>query len=180
VFKSGDGITVELTRRRESKHPAPHHASYKTRSRRSRPTICSVAQPLPPLPLRPLRSVSRSELVCIRRLKEADPFAQPLLVNAEGLLRQIRVAPRQPVQELALRHFRVIQLAARPKFGRPPSERFALVATPEAVLQDDIDAEHKYTPCKIPKRLLDRIARQGERRARDVSSIQPRDPLVRA
>src|SRR5213593_1153038 len=32
--------TVELTRRRESKHPSPHQVSYKTRSRRSRPTIC--------------------------------------------------------------------------------------------------------------------------------------------
>src|SRR5437016_7995261 len=32
--------TVELTRRRESKHPAPHQASCETRSRRSRPTIC--------------------------------------------------------------------------------------------------------------------------------------------
>src|SRR5205807_8164320 len=32
--------TVELTRRRESKHPPPHQVSYKTRSRRSRPTIC--------------------------------------------------------------------------------------------------------------------------------------------
>src|SRR2546425_4551474 len=34
--------TFELTRRRESKHPPPHQASYKTRSRRSRPTICSA------------------------------------------------------------------------------------------------------------------------------------------
>src|SRR5437667_6560927 len=32
--------TVELTRRRESKHPSPHQVSYETRSRRSRPTIC--------------------------------------------------------------------------------------------------------------------------------------------
>src|SRR6266404_2265088 len=32
--------TVELTRRRQSKHPPPHQASYETRSRRSRPTIC--------------------------------------------------------------------------------------------------------------------------------------------
>src|SRR5437660_7051813 len=31
--------TVQLTRRRESKHPSPHQASYETRSRRSRPTI---------------------------------------------------------------------------------------------------------------------------------------------
>src|SRR5947209_598256 len=36
-------ITVELTRRRESKHPPLHQASYETRSRRSRPTICWVA-----------------------------------------------------------------------------------------------------------------------------------------
>src|SRR5437588_3482859 len=35
--------TVELTRRRESKHPSPHQASYETRSRRSRPTICYAA-----------------------------------------------------------------------------------------------------------------------------------------
>ena len=35
--------TVELTRRRESKHAPPHQASYETRSRRSRPTICSTA-----------------------------------------------------------------------------------------------------------------------------------------
>src|SRR2546423_840204 len=32
--------TVELTRRRESKHPSPHQAIKKPRSRRSRPTIC--------------------------------------------------------------------------------------------------------------------------------------------
>src|SRR2546428_9509840 len=32
-------ITSELTRRRKSKHPSPHQASYETRSRRSRPTI---------------------------------------------------------------------------------------------------------------------------------------------
>ncbi len=32
--------TFELTRRRESKHPPPHQVSYKTRYRRSRPTIC--------------------------------------------------------------------------------------------------------------------------------------------
>src|SRR5436190_5084041 len=38
--------TVELTRRRESKHPPPHQASCETRSRRSRPTICSVAPAL--------------------------------------------------------------------------------------------------------------------------------------
>src|SRR5438876_10633804 len=37
------GITVELTRRRESKHPLPHQASYERRSRRSRPTICYVS-----------------------------------------------------------------------------------------------------------------------------------------
>src|SRR6266568_485114 len=37
--------TSELTRRRESKQPSPHHASYETRPRRSRPTICS-ARPL--------------------------------------------------------------------------------------------------------------------------------------
>src|SRR5436853_146403 len=35
--------TVELTRRRESKHPPRHQVSYKTRSRRSRPTICYAA-----------------------------------------------------------------------------------------------------------------------------------------
>src|SRR5437879_11081828 len=35
--------TVELTRRRESKHPPPHQASCETRYRRSRPTICSTA-----------------------------------------------------------------------------------------------------------------------------------------
>ncbi len=35
--------TVELTRRRESKHPSPHEASCERRSRRSRPTICWVA-----------------------------------------------------------------------------------------------------------------------------------------
>ena len=34
------GPTVELTRRRDSKHPSPHQVSYETRSRRSRPTIC--------------------------------------------------------------------------------------------------------------------------------------------
>src|SRR2546427_7683098 len=32
--------TVELTRRREPKHPPPRQASYETRSRRSGPTIC--------------------------------------------------------------------------------------------------------------------------------------------
>ncbi len=37
------GITVELTRRRESTHPSPHQVSYETRYRRSRPTICYVA-----------------------------------------------------------------------------------------------------------------------------------------
>ena len=36
------GITSELTRRRESKHLTPHHASCERRSRRSRPTICSA------------------------------------------------------------------------------------------------------------------------------------------
>src|SRR5438270_13694361 len=36
--------TVELTRRRESKHPSPHQVSYETRSRRSRPTICWAAR----------------------------------------------------------------------------------------------------------------------------------------
>src|SRR3989442_9062441 len=36
--RSGDR-TVELTRRRESKHPPPHQASCERRSRRSRPTI---------------------------------------------------------------------------------------------------------------------------------------------
>src|SRR5207253_7448666 len=36
------GITVELTRRRESKHHPQHQASCETRSRRSRPTICWV------------------------------------------------------------------------------------------------------------------------------------------
>src|SRR5437660_11030630 len=36
-------ITVELTRRRESKHPPPHRVSCETRSRRSRPTICYAA-----------------------------------------------------------------------------------------------------------------------------------------
>src|SRR6266436_2437543 len=35
--------TVELTRRRESKHASPHQVSCETRSRRSRPTICSMA-----------------------------------------------------------------------------------------------------------------------------------------
>src|SRR5438105_14471846 len=34
------GLTSELTRRRESKHPSPHQASCETRYRRSRPTIC--------------------------------------------------------------------------------------------------------------------------------------------
>src|SRR5438067_9958903 len=39
--------TVELTRRRESKHPSPHRASCERRSRRSRPTIYSCsARPL--------------------------------------------------------------------------------------------------------------------------------------
>src|SRR5207249_10731258 len=42
--------TVELTRRRESKHPSPHQASYETRSRRSRPTICYAATGLFDLP----------------------------------------------------------------------------------------------------------------------------------
>src|SRR5437660_12059140 len=36
------GLTVELTRRRESKHPSPHQASYERRSRRSRPTTDCV------------------------------------------------------------------------------------------------------------------------------------------
>jgi hypothetical protein len=36
--------TVELTRRRESRHPSPHRASYETRSRRSRPTILLCAR----------------------------------------------------------------------------------------------------------------------------------------
>src|SRR2546421_6810026 len=35
--------TVELMRRRESKHPSPHQASCEKRSRRSRPMICYVA-----------------------------------------------------------------------------------------------------------------------------------------
>src|SRR5436190_17875265 len=39
-FKKRRGLTVELTRRRESKHPSPHESSCETRSRRSRPTIC--------------------------------------------------------------------------------------------------------------------------------------------
>ena len=34
--------TVELTRRRESKHSSPHQESYETRPRRSRPTSCWV------------------------------------------------------------------------------------------------------------------------------------------
>ena len=37
-------ITVELTRRRESKHRPPDKASYETRPRRSRPTICYTAR----------------------------------------------------------------------------------------------------------------------------------------
>src|SRR6266436_10044521 len=39
-FENRRRITIELTRRRESKHPPPHQASYETCSRRSRPTIC--------------------------------------------------------------------------------------------------------------------------------------------
>src|SRR5437870_2405693 len=39
-------LTSELTRRRESKHPSPHQASCERRSRRSRPTICSVSPPV--------------------------------------------------------------------------------------------------------------------------------------
>src|SRR5688572_24523047 len=35
--------TAELTRRRESQHPPLHQASCETRSRRSRPTVCSTA-----------------------------------------------------------------------------------------------------------------------------------------
>src|SRR6267378_4621377 len=38
-------LTVELTRRRESKHPPPDHSSCETRSRRSRPTICCAPTP---------------------------------------------------------------------------------------------------------------------------------------
>jgi len=38
--------TFELTRRRESKHLPLRQASYETRSRRSRPTICSAELPL--------------------------------------------------------------------------------------------------------------------------------------
>src|SRR5438045_229577 len=40
---TGRNPTVELRRRRESKHPPPHQVSYKTRPRRSRPTICWIA-----------------------------------------------------------------------------------------------------------------------------------------
>src|SRR5258708_27832957 len=36
-------ITVELTRRRDSKHPPPHPVSCERRYRRSRPTICYAA-----------------------------------------------------------------------------------------------------------------------------------------
>src|SRR5438046_5909759 len=36
-------ITFELTRRREFNQASPDESSYKTRSRRSRPTICSGA-----------------------------------------------------------------------------------------------------------------------------------------
>src|SRR5438445_8561239 len=42
-YLSDSNITVELTRRRESKHPSPHQASCETRPRRSRPTICSAS-----------------------------------------------------------------------------------------------------------------------------------------
>src|SRR5258707_10633460 len=40
-------ITVELTRRRESKHPSPHQASCERRYRRSRPTICYACRSEP-------------------------------------------------------------------------------------------------------------------------------------
>ena len=48
----GSGITSELTRRREFIQPSPDQSSYKTRHRRSRPTICSArlggAKHMPP------------------------------------------------------------------------------------------------------------------------------------
>src|SRR5258706_16386006 len=42
LFATRRGLTVELTRRRESKHPSPHQAGCERRSRRSRPTIGSA------------------------------------------------------------------------------------------------------------------------------------------
>ncbi len=44
VFKKRRGITVELTRRREFNQASPDQLSYETRSRRSRPTICSAVR----------------------------------------------------------------------------------------------------------------------------------------
>jgi hypothetical protein len=43
------GITVELTRWREFNQASPDQSSYKTRSRRSRPTTCSTAFQCPPV-----------------------------------------------------------------------------------------------------------------------------------
>jgi hypothetical protein len=43
VVKKRRWITSELTRRREFNQASPDESSYKTRSRRSRPTICWVA-----------------------------------------------------------------------------------------------------------------------------------------
>src|SRR5438874_5285602 len=37
-----DDPTVELTRRRKSKHPSPHQATCEKSSRRPRPTICGA------------------------------------------------------------------------------------------------------------------------------------------
>src|SRR4030095_1726867 len=45
VIHSSSRPSAELTGRRESKHSSPYQASYETRSRRSRPTICYGALP---------------------------------------------------------------------------------------------------------------------------------------
>jgi hypothetical protein len=68
------GITVELTRRRAFNQASPDQLSYETRSRRSRPTICSIAS---------RQSASRIAKKCGR--KNADRAASnPTIQNVEA------------------------------------------------------------------------------------------------
>src|SRR5437868_4559963 len=79
-------ITVELTRRRESKHPSPHHASCERRSRRSRPTICYAfcdgggVKALPPA-----RRNIGSGLLGDSKARVSRRFLTSVITSAEGV-----------------------------------------------------------------------------------------------
>src|SRR5262245_28844519 len=118
------------------------------------------------------RSLSWYQLVRLRSFEHPDPLSQPLLVDTEGRLRQISIAPGQAIKQLVLSRACVMHLAACPKPSRPSSVILALVTAPEPVLQDHIDAKHEDLRRQIPQRPLNRIARRVERLARDVPAIE--------